>query len=92
MNEAQKYRLLMLAFHHVAGGKGLTDRIANENSLVVGSTTSIGEILANTALVSRKVFDADDVAVVKAAFARQGKRYPGDVISDCVGALLGLKA
>lgn len=31
MNEAQKYWLLMLAFHHVADGKDLTYRIANEN-------------------------------------------------------------
>jgi hypothetical protein len=91
MNEAQKYRLLMLAFHYLADGKDLTHRIANENSLVVGSTSSIGEILAGMAFVSRKSFDPDDVAVVKAAFAKSGKRYPGDVISNCARAMVGLK-
>jgi hypothetical protein len=36
-------------------------------------------------------FDPDDVAVVKAAFAKSGKRYPGDVISDCARVMVGLK-
>ncbi|SHI04755.1 hypothetical protein [Bradyrhizobium erythrophlei] len=90
MNEAQKYRLLMLAYHHLADGKDLIHRIANENSLVVGSTSSIGEILG-TAFVSRKTFDPNDAEVVKAAFAKSGKRYPGDVISDCARVMVGLK-
>lgn len=89
MNEAQKYRILMLAFDNLAKGKDLTHRIANENSLVVGSKSSIGEILG-TAFVSRRTFDPDDVAVVKDAFAKSGKQYPGNVISDCARVMVGL--
>jgi hypothetical protein len=92
MTESQKYQFLMLAFEHLADDKDLTYRIANESGLVVGSTTSLGEILADTVFVSRKTFDADDVAVVKKALQRAGKRYPGDVINDCVGVMLGLKS
>jgi hypothetical protein len=92
MTESQKYDRLMLAFEHLADGKDLTHRIPNENPLVVGSTTELGQILADTTFVSRKVFDADDVAVVKKALKDAGKRYPGDVISDCVAVMLGLKA
>jgi hypothetical protein len=91
MTESQKYDRLMLVFEHLADGKDLTYRIANESGLAVGSKTSIGEILADITFVSRKVFDADDVEVVKKALKDAGKRYPGDVISECVAVMLGLK-
>jgi hypothetical protein len=92
MTESQKYDRLMLAFEHLGAGKDLTYRIANESGLVVGSTTSLGEILADTTFVSRRVFDTDDVEVVKKALKEAGKRYPCDAISDCVAVTLGLKA
>ena len=70
MTEAQKYQRLMLVFEHLADGKDLNYRIANESGMVVGSTTSLGEILTETTFVSRRVFDTD---VVPAVICPQGR-------------------
>ena len=91
MNESQKYHRLMLALHSLADGMALTDRISDTENDGYGLKFGIDEILATTVFVSRKTFDSDDIATVKAAFARVGKRYPGDIISHCVGVLLGLR-
>ncbi len=91
MTEGQKYHRFMLAVHGLAEDKKLSDRIFDKDNDGWGISFGIDEILAGTAFVSRKKFDVDDIVIVKAAFARLGKRYPGDTISECVAVLLGLK-
>jgi hypothetical protein len=50
------------------------------------------EILTGTTFVSWKTFEVDDVVVIKQAFVQVGKKYPGDIIHECVAVLLGLRA
>ncbi len=86
MTEGQKYLRLMLAFDGLAAGKGLTDRIIDKDDY--GRSFRIDMLLAETAFASRRIFEVDDIAQVKAAFSRVGKAYPDNNIDDCVKALL----
>jgi len=88
LNDGQRYHRLMLAFHSLAEGKKLTDRIFDKENDGYGRTFAIDEILANTVFVTRTAFEGDDISHVKAAFARIGKTYPGANIAQCVTTLL----
>jgi hypothetical protein len=74
----------MLAFDAMAAGKGLTGRFIDKEDF--GRDFANDKTLADTAFVSRRIFEANDLAQVNAAV---GKQYPGADIPKCVAGLLG---
>jgi len=82
-NEDFAYEKLIAALEALAKGKGLHESVA----VNYGRRFEIFEVLTGASALSGAFAD-DHIDLVKAAFARTGKRYPGNSIAGCVAALL----
>ena len=82
-NDDLAYEKLIAAMVAIAEGKGLHESVA----VNYGRRFEIIRILKRASALSGD-FAGDHINLVKAAFARMGKRYPGNRIGDCVAALL----
>jgi len=82
-NEDFAYVKMIAVLEALAKGKGLHENVAVD----YGRRFEIIRVLKGASALSGDFAD-DHIDLVKAAFAKVGKRYPGNRIADCVAALL----